>query len=350
MNVFCSLTGKTCLSSVVFVEGMLMQKTSLVKLYLFLALWLTGTSLLAQDQDPSKVPSRTDWCLLWEGTSEETARVWTTLEGTVLQVPGVTGLLSVKLVSSTYDLIKVERGHRSCNNPKLFIMERYDFKPTRDLSHIRPQPGQVIYIKGTVSSLADGVLHLEHAAFFYQRPTHFQWMAMTSNDPLPSARVGLYRDSEHGYDQSICRVHMHGGVEPGKLLPDIRTCNVGWGGSGDAYHEFEVLIQVSDSRLTLPGKWGQPALTSSGPGAKIWAYPGYEDEQDWVPLIAGHDAIGNPIYACAAQHEGGGGNGEFQIGKVVAGNCNIEYGGREIILSGAREIYYIPRGSTIDDP
>jgi microsomal dipeptidase-like Zn-dependent dipeptidase len=56
--------------------------------------------------------------------------------------------------------------------------------------------------------------------------------------------------------------------------------------------------------------------------------------QTWVPkgtipanAVQGGQENGTPLYVCRGRHEGGG-----HPGKIVAGNCNISYGGREITL------------------
>lgn len=57
--------------------------------------------------------------------------------------------------------------------------------------------------------------------------------------------------------------------------------------------------------------------------------------QTWVPkgnipanAVQGGQENGTPLYVCRGRHEGG-----THSGKIVAGNCNIGYGGSEVVLS-----------------
>lgn len=158
---------------------------------------------------------------------------------------------------------------------------------------------------------------------------HYRWVAMTSNDPLPSNLIGF----------GICRVAMHGGVHPGKLLSDIRTCNVGWGNSGEAYHQFEVFTgDIQGVWFTYRDGDSIPAQALSvGPSPGL-SRTGY--------LIGGHMEDGTPIYVC----RGFDSNIGSHIGKLVAQNCNVEYGGKELILSSHRELFELNPASVIDNP
>jgi len=68
------------------------------------------------------------------------------------------------------------------------------------------------------------------------------------------------------------------------------------------------LPTVSYGQTSLDPRWG-----SAGSYDNSWA--------------AGHEANGTPLYVCRANYNGG-----VHPGKVVAGNCNIGWGGNEIVL------------------
>jgi len=78
---------------------------------------------------------------------------------------------------------------------------------------------------------------------------------------------------------------------------------------------FAVLIA-----LTSPG----PSGTAAAQGANrfVWGTPTPPYNERWA---AGHDTDGAPLYVCRASYNGG-----VHPGKVVAGKCNITYGGQEI--------------------
>jgi hypothetical protein len=147
---------------------------------------------------------------------------------------------------------------------------------------------------------------------------HYKWVAMTSNDPLPANMVG----------GGICRVAMHGGVHPGKILADKKSCNVAWGNFGNDYHQFEVFTG------DVEGIW-YPIRD----GDRVFPQPSYH-------LVGGHLEDGTPIYVCKASDPG---KGQI-IGKLVAQNCNVEWGGKELILSSYRCLYNLNPASVIENP
>lgn len=69
-----------------------------------------------------------------------------------------------------------------------------------------------------------------------------------------------------------------------------------------------VLPSVCFGQASLRPQWVKPATYNSS-----WA--------------AGHEANGAPLYVCRASYNGG-----VHPGKVVAGSCNIGWGGKEIVL------------------
>jgi hypothetical protein len=79
---------------------------------------------------------------------------------------------------------------------------------------------------------------------------------VTDSVPLLKDRLGLSPDS-HNYAQSPCRVAMNDGVQLGKLLADVRQCNVGYGGGSYVFHQFEELAGPAG------GFWGRPSISDA---------------------------------------------------------------------------------------
>ncbi len=106
-------------------------------------------------------------------------------------------------------------------------------------------------------------------------------------------------DNGDGTPLFVCRARHQGGIHPGKVYAG--NCNIGWGGKEIVIGAYEVLV----GRLT----WGRPT-----PGAGV----------------VGGDNWGNgrePLLICRAAYRGG-----VHPGKVWKGNCNIGWGGQEIVL------------------
>lgn len=99
---------------------------------------------------------------------------------------------------------------------------------------------------------------------------------------------------ESGRTLPVCRASHAQGVHPGKVVDG--KCNIGWGGKELSLSDFEV--------LTGGGSW-RPKGTAGA-------------------FVAGSEN-GQPLLLCLASVRGGG-----HPGKVVAGKCNIGYGGAEL--------------------
>ena len=172
---------------------------------------------------------------------------------------------------------------------------------------------------------------------------------------------------EGGRDFPVCRVRFKGGVQPGKVVAG--RCNVGWGGDEFALSGFEVLaigphwirgggtlpqdiaIGGRDRRKPLPicraahrrgmhpGKvvagrcnfgWGGREIVSSDYEVLVDHQQGrwVEAPEGNLPpdaFVGGHEA-GRFLAVCRANHQGG-----VHPGKVVGGNCNIGWGGDEVV-------------------
>lgn len=111
--------------------------------------------------------------------------------------------------------------------------------------------------------------------------------------------------NENGSPLYACRASHKGGLHPGKVVGE--GCNFGYGGKEEVSKKFEVLVGG--------GTW-ERANNSLG-----------------EPYAAGKES-GSSLYLCRGTYQGG-----VHPGKVVAGNCNIGYGRKEISLT-EYEVFY----------
>lgn len=133
-----------------------------------------------------------------------------------------------------------------------------------------------------------------------QRPLNAKWVTA----PLGYDPSWVAGHEANGAPLYVCRADYQGGVHPGKVVAG--NCNIGWGGMEVALQSFEVLVA---SRLQDPEMW------------KTGFLPGNPN------FVAGNESTGAPLYVCRAAFRGG-----VHPGKVVAGNCNIGWGGMEVAL------------------
>jgi len=108
---------------------------------------------------------------------------------------------------------------------------------------------------------------------------------------------------ENGHNLAICRTRYRGGIHPGKVVSG--NCNITYAGREISQANFRILV----------GKQRQLHWADAIPGR--------------VPrtAVVGGFERGHPLYICHGRYFGG-----VHPGKVVQGNCNIGYGGREIYL------------------
>lgn len=109
---------------------------------------------------------------------------------------------------------------------------------------------------------------------------------------------------EAGRKLIVCRAPHARGVHPGKIVAG--KCNFGYAGKEIAAPKFQVMINR---------------------GARIgWVAP----QRGKVPANAfvGGKEPGRTLFVCRTPYKGG-----MHPGKVVAGKCNIGYGGREIVAA-----------------
>ena len=133
------------------------------------------------------------------------------------------------------------------------------------------------------------------------RATDYDWApGDNGSKPFDAVRGGTDSDKQPLY---FCRVYYINGFQPGKLNPNLQTCNFGYGGMELTSTVYQVLA---------------PKWVSERDGV----VPSYSFE-------AGTDTDGVPLYFCRASYQGG-----LQPGTLKKGaGCYIGYGGQEILLS-----------------
>ncbi len=131
-----------------------------------------------------------------------------------------------------------------------------------------------------------------------------RWVNRTTGQP-PVGGAILGGDNGDGRILYICRGQHRGGWHSGKVHVDM--CHFGWGGAEIVSRKYQI--------LTGYGVWRRPA------GDLDRAYIG--------------GGSGNDKYRiCRAAYRGG-----VHPGKVVAGRCNIGWGGREIVIDAFEALY-----------
>jgi hypothetical protein len=128
-----------------------------------------------------------------------------------------------------------------------------------------------------------------------------QWVRKNVSIPANAIAGG----QENGGTLYVCRAPHNGGLHPGKIVDG--NCNIGWGGEEQVIRDYEVLIG--------DGIWGKPRA-------------------DYAGSFAAGQENGEALYLCRAPFNGG-----VHPGKVVAGNCNIGWGGKEETI-GRFEVFY----------
>jgi len=139
------------------------------------------------------------------------------------------------------------------------------------------------------------------AAFGQRRgPKGFTWVPSRRGKKWTNEVVGGREGSRR---LVICRAQHAGGKHPGKRVAG--KCNFGYGGREIEAVKYDVLVAG-----TANPRWSSTSNQIPAAGA----------------FIAGR-YDGRPGHVCRAMHQG-----SMHPGKVVAGNCNIGYGGKEIII------------------
>lgn len=141
----------------------------------------------------------------------------------------------------------------------------------------------------------------------YVKPHHrhrnrLEWVTMNTGDPLPANAVVGGSQSYPAATLYVCQANYRGGMHPGKLYDG--HCNIGWGGSEVSLSSYNVLV---------------------GRGSLAWA-PASDGNVPANAIEGGYQQDG-PLYVCQANYRGG-----MHPGKIVGQNCNIGWGGAEVLI------------------
>lgn len=128
----------------------------------------------------------------------------------------------------------------------------------------------------------------------------FRWEPYRGFIPAKAVAGG----QEPGRTLFICQASYMGGVHPGKMVD--RKCNITYGGREIPRSSFRILVGHKMHWTDAFGRIPKRAIEG-----------GYEN--------------GNPLFICQASYKGG-----VHPGKIVAGSCNIGYGGLEVVRSDFR--------------
>lgn len=196
---------------------------------------------------------------------------------------------------------------------------------------------------------------------------------------------------ENGAPLPLCRAVYQGGTHPGKVVNG--RCNIGWGGKEVSTVDYEIATRVRHAAWLRaeggqvpvgafpygqererwlyvcrapygsgvhPGKlvnstcnFGYGGQEVRSPSYEILVIPQWIRNTGSVPEGALH-AGGEPgraLYVCSGRYQGG-----FHPGKIVAGSCNIGWGGQEVVLHdyyilvGVYKARWVPAGNGSIDP
>lgn len=137
-------------------------------------------------------------------------------------------------------------------------------------------------------------------AFGQRGPRGMTWVPSAGGKQWTNEVVGGQEGSRR---LVICRADHAGGKHPGKRVAG--KCNFGYGGREIEALKYDVLVAGS-----ISPQWSD--TSSQMPAAGAFVSGQYD---------------GRPGHVCRAMYQG-----NLHPGKVVAGNCNIGYGGKEVIL------------------
>ncbi|MEQ8195313.1 MAG: DUF3421 domain-containing protein [Rhodospirillales bacterium] len=147
-----------------------------------------------------------------------------------------------------------------------------------------------------------------------------KWVAAKDGQVPPGAVVGGQHGGKPFY---VCRSKVgKGGIQlaEGKLINGY--CDIVWGLYPNRHTTYEVLVRAAPTVVS-------PALQPAAGATLRWvAASGGQ-----VPpgAIVGGMEPARKLFVCRARYGQGGNIGDHP-GKIVAGNCNIGWGGREILL------------------
>jgi hypothetical protein len=178
--------------------------------------------------------------------------------------------------------------------------------------------GRILLAGGFLSDLRDGI-----TGKVYTNATNTQtpdlprqqvllenaWMPATAGNVPPGAFVAGTEAPPKGGNTYICRAQFHDGLHPGKLRPDFKGCNIGWGGVEYSVQNYQVLI----------GKDFKWVLASSGKIADDAVHGGEE-----------HPPGKEELFICRANYKNGVHPGKI---RPAFRGCAIGFGGKELTIS-----------------
>jgi len=134
------------------------------------------------------------------------------------------------------------------------------------------------------------------------------WVPSGQGSPLPAG--ALAGGSERGTPLYVCRAPYKGGLHPGKVVGG--RCNITYGGEEVRLDDYQVLVGE--------GYWAKRGATGA--------------------YVAGMEG-GRGLYLCRAHYIEPDSGRDLGVhpGKVVAGRCNIGYGGREVRIEDFEYFY-----------
>lgn len=178
------------------------------------------------------------------------------------------------------------------------------------LKYSVPLSGVFLFAYGSLATAARVIIIKEPAPVYQETNpyimipppppnVHYFWKLAEAGNIPPHAVVGGQEGRKLLF---ICQGFYNGSVHPGKVVAG--RCNITYGGAEIPRDNFRVLVGEGLGWVTV--KHGR-IPPNAVPG-------GFEN--------------GGPLFICHAQYGFRG----VHPGKVVAGACNIGYGGQEIVL------------------
>lgn len=126
-------------------------------------------------------------------------------------------------------------------------------------------------------------------------------------DPQFDLRRAIQAGQAQNEPLYICRAPHANGIHPGKVFGG--ACNIGFAGKEVVLKDFEILAGDPSGVRWIPTQGG-----AVPPGVRL--------------VQGGHAPDGAQLVVCRAAHQGG-----LHPGKLYQQNCNIGFGGKEIVLN-----------------
>ena len=123
---------------------------------------------------------------------------------------------------------------------------------------------------------------------------------------------------EKGQRLPLCRAAHSGGLHPGKVVNG--RCHIGFAGAEMNVETFEVLTLSANPAFSL---------STSNNGERF---------------IVGVESNGQPLYLCSAAYQN-----STHPGKIVNGQCNITWGGKEVSVASFQTYYLTPKTAMTED-